>query len=75
MKMLVLIFFFVILGCGGETESTASEDKESVFDPLTDNLEKAKEVEDKVMEQKRQLDEAIENAESSVGDIKEEAED
>ena len=62
MRILTLAFLLVLAACGG-SNSAGEEDKETVFDPLVQDLDKAKQVEDQVLEQKRQLDEALKEAE------------
>ena len=49
--------------CGGASQE---EDKETVFDPLVDNIDKAKEVEEQVMQQKEKLDAAMKAAEGDA---------
>ena len=63
MRTLALVVFFALAGCGGGKDSEGNR-KESVFDPLVDNIDKSKEVEGKVMEQKAALDQAIKDAEN-----------
>jgi hypothetical protein len=63
MRIIALVVFLALAGCGGGKDSEGNQ-KESVFDPLVDNIDKANEVEDKVMEQKAALDQAIKDAEN-----------
>ncbi len=76
MRILMLALCLTIMGCGGGSDSAKEEaDKESVFDPLVGNIDKAMEVEKQIMEQKDQLDQAIKDAEAGVSEIEDEAED
>jgi hypothetical protein len=63
MRTIALVVFLALAGCGGGKDSEGNQ-KESVFDPLVDNIDKSKEVEGKVMEQKAALDQAIKDAEN-----------
>jgi hypothetical protein len=52
-------------GCNGEVEPQAgieAEEEESVFDPMTDPLDKAKTVEAQTMQHKEDIDKALEDA-------------
>lgn len=70
----MLAICLTIMGCGGSSEPPqAAEDKENLFDPLLDSIDKAKAVEQQLMDQKDQLDQAIKDAEAGVS--KTEAED
>lgn len=74
MRILILALCLSILGCGDNAEPPkAEEDKANVFDPLLENLDKAKAVEQQLMDQKDQLDRAINAAEA--GGSETEAED
>jgi hypothetical protein len=63
MRTIALVVFLALAGCGGGKDSEGNQ-KESVFDPMVDNIDKSKEVEGKVMEQKAALDQAIKDAEN-----------
>jgi hypothetical protein len=43
------------------------EDIDTVFDPMVSNIDKAKQVEQQVLEQKKKMDEAISRAEQDPG--------
>jgi hypothetical protein len=75
MKILTLIVFCLMLSaCGNETadETATKEDEETVFDPLIESVEKAKGVEDTVMQQKKDMDEAMQRMEEGTEDPDEE---
>jgi len=60
-----------VAACNGEIEpqaTTEAEDVETVFDPMTDQIEKAKKVEDTAMQHKADIDAAIEESEASTDD-------
>jgi hypothetical protein len=53
---------FLMTGCNGDVEPQAeAEERESVFDPMTDQIEKAKRVEAQTMQHKDDIDEALED--------------
>ncbi|MEX2123777.1 MAG: hypothetical protein WD795_07765 [Woeseia sp.] len=59
----------ILAACGGTTEPEAAvetEDEESVFDPMTDQIDKAREVEDAALEHKEDIDKALEDVEGST---------
>jgi hypothetical protein len=73
--MKAAIFMLAAMGamtaCNGEVEPQATvepKDEESLFDPMTDQIEKAKEVEDAALQHKADLDEAVEEAEAPSDD-------
>ena len=54
----------LMTGCNGEVEPQAgaeAEERESVFDPMTDQIEKAKKVEAQTMQHKDDIDKALED--------------
>lgn len=76
MRIFIMALCLIIMGCGGGADSAKAEaDKENVFDPLLENLAKAKDIERQVMEQKDQLDQAIRDAEAGVDGTGDEVED
>ena len=59
----------VLTACGSPDEGSAeAEDKETVFDPMVETIDKAAEVEDLGMQQKADMDEALRRAEGDVDD-------
>lgn len=71
MKILNLIVFCLMLpACGNESadEAATHEDEETVFDPLIESVDKAKGVEDTVMQQKEDMDEAMQRMEEGTED-------
>jgi len=75
MKFISIFLLLVMVACGSsentETEATeaeATQDTETVFDPLLETIDKAKAVEDIVMQQKEQMDEALKEMEGETDD-------
>ncbi len=71
MKILTLIMYCLLLyACGNEPadDGTNNEEEEQVFDPLIESVEKAKGVEDTVMQQKEDMDEAMLRMEEGTED-------
>ena len=55
-----------LAACGGSAEPDATvetDDEETVFDPMTDQIEKAKEVEDSALKHKEDIDKVLEDVE------------
>jgi len=71
MKILSLVLSLLVAGCGdaadSDTRQEVEEDKESVFDPLLDSIDKAKNVENQVMQHKDRTDQALAESEG-LGD-------
>lgn len=60
MRIMLFALALTLAACGSDSDpGTEPADRETVFDPLVSNIDKAKEVEGQVMEQKRQMDEAL----------------
>jgi hypothetical protein len=64
------IFVITLLALAGCTESSTEsepeavyEDRETVFDPMVSTIDKAKQVEQQVLDQKIKMDEALEKME------------
>ena len=69
MRILTLIMFCLTLSaCGNEPadDAASKEDEETVFDPLIESVDKAKGVEDTVMQQKEDMDEAMQQMEEGM---------
>jgi hypothetical protein len=59
----------MLTACGSPDEgSVEAEDKETVFDPMVETIDRAAAVEDIVMQQKADMDEALRRAEGEVDD-------
>ena len=59
----------MLTACGSPDEGSAeAEDKETVFDPMVETIDKAAEVEDLLMQQKVDMDEALKRAEGEIDD-------
>jgi PBP1b-binding outer membrane lipoprotein LpoB len=66
--LLVMAVAFLITGCNGEVEPQAeaeAEERESIFDPMTDQIEKARKVEAQAMQHKDDIDKALEDADAA----------
>ena len=55
-----------LVACGGTSNEEAADEsaeaKEGVFDPMVETMDRAREVEDLVQQQKKDVDEALEQA-------------
>lgn len=77
-KIGLLIVGLLLAGCGGggnDESAAATEDPESVFDPMTDQIDKAKAVEDQAMQHKEDIDSAVQQAGDTAADIEDEVDD
>ena len=63
MKVLIMLACVFFAACGEPGETERARDRETAFDPLTQQVDKAKAVEDTVQQHKRDLDEALEKTE------------
>ena len=72
MKLVAIIMCLtltILTACGSPDEGSAEvEDKETVFDPMVETIDRAAAVEDLVMQQKADMDEALRRAEGEVDD-------
>ena len=79
MRILILAFCLTLMGCGGGADSEENEkpeeDRETVFDPLVGNIDKAKAVEDQLMQSKDRTDQAIAEAEGTADDSEDDQDD
>jgi hypothetical protein len=67
----LLVAMMAATACDGGVEPQATakpQDEEGVFDPMTDQIDKAKQVEEAAMQRKAELDEAIEKPAASSDD-------
>ena len=72
MKFILIFILLGLIGCDSTEKTEAEqEDRETVFDPLVESLDKAREVEDIVMQQKRDMDAALEQMEGETDDPEE----
>lgn len=55
----LLLFAALLQGCGSPENEDAATERDGVFDPLTNTLEEAEQVEELVLKQKQQMDEAL----------------
>jgi ABC-type glycerol-3-phosphate transport system substrate-binding protein len=69
--MALLAAMLATTACNGDVDPQATaepQDEQSVFDPMTDQIEKAKQVEEAALQRKADLDEAIEESGESTDD-------
>lgn len=62
MKLYTLIACLALAACGEtaqQEEPAAKEEHDSVFDPMTDQIDKAKAVEDAALRHKQEIDDAL----------------
>lgn len=64
-RSLLLLMVLGLCGCGSESadEVVSETEEDTVFDDQIEAIDKAKAVEDMVMDRKKQLDEAVEEPE------------
>lgn len=68
---MMLVFAMAVTGlaaCGSTEDDAPEPDRETVFDPLVESLEKAEQVEDLALEQKRRMDDALRQIEGGDED-------
>lgn len=64
MKTIIIVTALLLAACGGGSgDAAAPDDRETVFDPLTDQLDKAESVQDTTRQHKDDLDAALQTAE------------
>lgn len=62
----------LVTACGGASDSSErAKEEEKVFDPLIQSVDKAKAVEDTVLQQKKDMDEAMKRMEEGSDDTDE----
>lgn len=61
---------FLIAGCGNDGAAPQSnaepEDRETVFDPMVENIDRAKEIEELAKQRKAEMDERLKQMESGA---------
>lgn len=63
MRLILLILSVSLLGCTSAEKE--NEDRESVFDPLVENIDKAKQVEDAALKHKEEMDKRLKELEGA----------
>ncbi len=65
-SMVAAAALVTLTACGGASNEEAADEnaeaKEGVFDPMVETMDRAREVEDLVQQQKKDVDEALEQA-------------
>lgn len=62
MRIYLIIACLALTACGEKTqrdEAAVAEERDSVFDPMTDQIDKAKAVEDAALKHKQDIDDAL----------------
>ena len=59
MLVAVTLLSFALTACGGSEQAEQDEDRETVFDPLVETIDRAEAVNDVAVEQKERMDEAL----------------
>lgn len=74
LTLILFLFWLMLSACSKEAadEAPSEADKETVFDPLIESVDKAKDVEDTVLQQKEDMDEAMRQMEEGTEDPEEE---
>lgn len=68
MKIHTIFACLALTACGEQTqreEAAVTEGRDSVFDPMTDQIDKAKAVEDAALKHKQDIDDALRAIEES----------
>jgi len=58
-----VLLCFALTACGGGSSNETDEEQAKVFDPLIQSLDKAKAVEETVLQQKQDMDDAMKRME------------
>ncbi len=65
-SMVAAVALVALTACGGASNEEAADEnaeaKEGVFDPMVETMDRAREVENLVQQQKQDIDEALEQA-------------
>lgn len=59
------VLCLLLAACGGESRDETDAKEEKVFDPLIQSVDKAKAVEDTVLQHKEDMDDALQKMEES----------
>ena len=64
-RLLLLTLILALTACGGSEKESSEpyEDRETVFDPMTETIDRAKAVDEIGKERKQEMDAALEEAE------------
>ena len=65
MRIALLLTGVFLVACGGGEKEA---DREGVFDPMVESIDKAKEVEDAVMKHKEEIDKRLKEMEGTTED-------
>ncbi|MEQ9562308.1 MAG: hypothetical protein RLN69_07295 [Woeseiaceae bacterium] len=68
MKTVASILLCLALTACGNDPDNSGRDEEKVFDPLIESVDKAQAVEDTVLQQKQDMDDAVQRMEEGAGD-------
>ena len=58
-SLLITSVCLLCAACGGDSNDSSDDQSDSVFEPMTRTLDDAAKVEEQVLQQKEQLDEAL----------------
>ena len=65
-SLMIFAMALIIVGCGGSSnDETVGQE---IADDLNEAMDKAREVEDQIMQHKDEIDDAVENAEEAIED-------
>jgi len=64
MKLALFVSLLVLTGCGSAEKEEADE---SVFDPMVESIDKAKQVEDAALKHKEEMDKRLKEMEEASG--------
>jgi hypothetical protein len=68
MKTVAAILLCLAMSACGNASDNSEREEEKVFDPLIQSVDKAKAVEDTVLQQKQDMDDAMKRMEEGAGD-------
>ena len=66
MRLILMAAIAVCLGCGGPAGDAAADREAAIAEPMQENLEKARDVEDQVRDNKDRIDAALEAADDGT---------